>query len=462
MRDRLTKVIPCIVAMIGAATSQAQNPAGFALYADRLPTEAEAKANYTGAKHEPRYGCYAGAFIDLDDTLLQTFKDSTGKVRRLPEQFEELTGKPHATYFYYMGYGRPAATDWITKLGLENRIVHIALEPNNGLPAVKDDAYLLNLAKQLGSTQTPIFLRFASEMNGPWTKYNGNAKLYIEKFRLIAKKMHEYAPNVAMVWCPYATPVNNIPSYYPGDEHVDWVGVNIYSVTYYDQDPKQPGKNDLPINKLTYIYNKFAKRKPIMIGEYGATHFSALENKSTTDFAIKSINNMYLSLPYRFPRVKCINYFNTNNLTLEHRKNNNYAVTQNAEILDLYRRIIAKPYFLPTAASADGTMADLSVAIPVSGTYDPDLYPLTPKPVTQKQIIKGTVRLSAWIDDNLSGVTMHFFIDGRKVHIGARRDTWQYPFDTTLFTNGRLQLELVAEQNGKILGRYPISVIIQN
>lgn len=456
------KILSLLLATAISSSALAQRADGFALYVDRHPTDAEAQANFTNAKFEPRTGCYAGAFIDLDNTILETFKDSTGKVRRLPWAFESVVGKTHATYFYYMGYGRRLASDWITKLGQDGKIVHIALEPNDGLNLVMDDAYLTTLAKEMGQTKTPIFLRFASEMNGPWVKYHGNPKQYIEKFRLVAKKMREFAPNVAMVWCPYATPTNPIPSYYPGDEYVDWVGVNIYSVTFYNQDPRMSGKGVHPVEKLDYIYNRYAKKKPIMIGEYGATHFSALENTSTTEFAKKSIMGMYESLPRKYPRVKCINYFNTNNLTLEHRKNNNYAVTQNPEVLNLYRRIIGQDYFLSQPTDNQGFLADAAVQIPVSGEHPPSLYPLQPKPIVQKQELSGIVRLSGWIEDPTGAANMHFLINDKKVHVGYTKDEWFYEFDTTQFTNGRLKLELVAERSGKTLGRYPISVIIDN
>jgi hypothetical protein len=458
----LNKIIPLCALLLLPLTSQAQRQDGFALYADRYPTEAEAAANFTGAKFEPRTGCYAGAFIDLDDTILETFKDKTGKVRRLPWAFESVVGKQHATYFYYMGYGRPLATDWITKLGQDDKIVHIALEPNNGLDYVKDDEYLTNFAQQLGATETPVFLRFASEMNGPWTKYNGNPAKYIEKFRLIAKKMRTYAPNVAMVWCPYATPVSPIPDYYPGDEYVDWVGVNIYSVTFYDQNPRLSGKNDHPVEKLDYIYNRYAKKKPIMIGEYGATHFSALEDKSTTDFATRSILGIYESLPRKYPRVKCINYFNTNNLTLEHRKNNNYAVTQNPAVLALYRKIIGQPYFLSAPTDQHGYLASAFLALPVSGEKSPPLLPIQPKPVVQKQVLSDVVRLSGWIEDPTGKTNMHFYVDGVKVYVGTKKEDWAFNFDTAIYPNGRHELMLKAEKDGKTVGAYKISITISN
>lgn len=448
----------CMVAACGPVACAR----GFSIYADRFPTDQEAAANFTGAKHEPRYGCYAGAFIDLDDTIRETYTDQTGKVRKIPDLFEKLTGKSHATYFYYMGYGRPLATDWIQKLGGDSKIVHIALEPNGGLDKVKDDAYLDSLAKGLGQTDTPVFIRFASEMNGKWVKYGGNPKLYREKFQLVAKKMHTLAPNVAMVWCPYATPVDNIASYYPGDSAVDWVGVNIYSVTYYDQKKGQPGFNDHPVEKLDYIYGKYSGKKPVMVGEFGATHFSAVENASTVDFAVRSIKGMYESLPRRYPRVKCINYFNTNNLDLEHRQNNNYAVTQNRAVLELYRRLVGQDYFLSEAVDKSGFMAHSMVAIPVSGEKAPPLYPKSPMPIAEKQVFKGTVRLSGWVEDGTGKANMHFLVDGKKVYIATTRDDWGFELDTKTLSNGPHKLELKAERSGKVLGQAAVSVVIRN
>src|SRR5690606_17176725 len=108
--------------------------------------------------------------------------------------------------------------------------------------------------------KAPIFLRYASEMNGDWVKYHGDPELYREKFRLVSKVMKERAPNVAMVWCPFSTPVGSIPDYYPGDEWVDWVGVNIYSVTYLNQNLDLPAAHIAPTTHLRYIYENYAER----------------------------------------------------------------------------------------------------------------------------------------------------------------------------------------------------------
>lgn len=437
---------------------------GLGLYIDRKPTPQEAVKNYTAAKFEPRYGCYLGAFIDLDSTLTDTYLDRVGKTRRLPGQFEEKTGKAHATYFYYMGYGSRTAYDWISKLGNDGKIVHIALEPNNGLEWVKDDEYLKELANTFANTRTPIFLRFASEMNGPWTKYHGDPKLYTEKFRLVARVMHQYAPNVAMVWCPYTNPTSQIKPYYPGDDAVDWVGVNMYSVTFFDQDRNKPAKHIHPVDMLDYVYNLYSEKKPIMIGEYGATHWSALENKSTSDFARRSILALYTALPRKYPRVKCIDYFNGNNLVLEHRKNNNYAVTQNPAVLKTYKNAIEDPYFLSYVADANGYPQSNPFAVPVSGEAPAiaDLMPLSPMPLKEGQVVSGAVMFSGWAKDHTGSTHLRFKIDGNTFHLGETKDSWRVELDTSRISNGPHKIELIAQRDGKTIASKAMTINVDN
>lgn len=321
-------------------------PSEIALFVDREVEAEDVKRLYTGAKFEPEYGCYLGACIDLDPNL-PLHQDGTGRQRRLPQDFEERVGKHHASYMIYQLYGaRTFPTRWVRELGRAGKIVQIALEPNRGLEGVKDDEYLEKLAGQLASTEAPILLRFASEMNGPWTNYHGDPKLYIEKWRLVTSVMRKKAPNVAMVWCPYTTPRSLIDRYYPGDEWVDWVGVNMYSVTYYNQDRRFPGLDDHPADLLSYVYEKYSARKPIAICEYAAASYSAMEDANVPVFAEECIRSLYWALPRRYPRVKFISYFSSNNMQVEHRKNNDYSVLAQPEVIEGYREAIAPNYFL--------------------------------------------------------------------------------------------------------------------
>lgn len=297
------------------------------------------------AKHEPAKGCYLGAYIELDPSINKKLI-LDGRGRRDPATFEKIVGKPHASYFFYMGYGRPLPFEYVKALKDRGNLIQIALEPNAGLTTVQEDDYLISLADAMGASKARIFLRFASEMNGDWVRYHGDPKLYIEKWRLVHRVMAERAPNVAMVWCPYAMPLTHIDAYYPGDAYVDWVGINMYNVTYFNQNKSTPAHHIGPFDLLDPIYRKYADRKPIMIAEYGVTHYSAVENRNVRDFAVVNIDALYQGIRKRYPKVKAIYYFNTNGLALKHRRNNDYRVTTEPKVRAIYQRSIDHPHFL--------------------------------------------------------------------------------------------------------------------
>jgi hypothetical protein len=306
------------------------------------------------AAFEPETGCMIGAYIDKDP-LLTTYRTVDGREHADPLEFDAITGKKHAMYFFYQGYGRPLPKNWVAELKARAKVVHIALEPNNGLEYVRDDEYLNNLAKDMAQTGATIFLRYASEMNGAWVAYGGNPRKYIEKWRIVHRVMKRHAPNVVLVWCPYTTPRESINDYYPGDAYVDWVGVNMYNVTYFNQNPRTPAMHVKPTDMLDQVYRTYSSRKPIMICEYGVTNFSALENRPVIDYAVKCITDLYAALPVKYPRVKCINYFNANALLISHRRNNDYSVTSHPRVLEAYRKAISNPYFLSKLPSSDDT-----------------------------------------------------------------------------------------------------------
>ena len=283
--------------------------------------------------YEPATGCYVGAYVELDDNVAADIGS-----------FEQLIGKKHATYFKYVRYGQPFPYKWVQDLQSKGAVPHIAWEPNEGLDPVKDDDYLHGWAQAAARSGHPIFLRYASEMNGNWMAYSGDADRYIAKWRLVYKIMHEEAPNVIMVWAPYATPRATIPMYYPGDEYVDWVGVNLYSVLHADGDPAKPPSDD-PRELLKYVYDLFAYRKPIAICEYAATHYCTATKTECVDFAIDNMTKLYQSLQTQFPRVRMINWF-----SVDTGKNaladNNYSVTDNARVMETYQKLTGGDYFL--------------------------------------------------------------------------------------------------------------------
>ena len=360
------------------------------------------------AKWEPAYGCYVGAFIARDERLAPPFQDENHQKHYPPEAFADLTRKKHASVFCYCAYGRPFPTRWVAHLRSYGVAPHIAWEPNRGLDEVQDDAYLRTFADACARARCPIFLRFASEMNGNWTRYSGDPRRYKEKWALVKRVMERYAPNVAMVWCVNCVPETPIPAYYPGDDLVDWVGVNFYAVPFYDNDPGRPGLHENPADNLKYVYARYAAKKPIMVCEFGASHYSTADRKDRPEWSASRIKQLYSALPRLYPRVKAINIFDCDNVTyaMPGRQLNNYSVTDSDEVLAAYREAVADAYFLSEVKSGASS--------PVS---------IVPVPDAGLTVPRGILRVSAWARCYADRFSVTYSLDGRDLHTAREHGT---------------------------------------
>jgi hypothetical protein len=410
----------CAAASAGSPGAQAQ------LFIDRQLSPHELADRDTHAKYEPATGCYLGAFIDFDPSLHNLIWYG-GQSHQNPSGFEALVGKAHAMYFFYIGYGRPLPLAWIRWLGAHGKMVHIALEPNAGMEKVRDDPYLRGLADAMARSGARIFLRFASEMNGAWSVYHRDPALYRSKFRLVHDIMRRRAPNVALVWCPYQSPTHNIADYYPGDDGTDWVGVNLYSVTYHNNRRDTPCEGEHPCDLLDFVYRRYAARRPMMVCEFAATHQAACDDRPRPDFACRKLLTLYAALPRLYPRVKCINYFDSNNLNFPGGNGyNDYSVTDASEVNAAYRAAIAPPYFLDRAVGNTPQMTSRPV----------------PMPLRSGEALRGIVRLSCWARTPSDLATVRYRLDGRLLYQASRPDLWPYALDTNRISPGRHVLAL--------------------
>lgn len=295
---------------------------------------------YNSAKYEPMDGAYLGAYV-LQEVSINN--DMT--------LFNQMVGKKHVTYFKYVGYGKPFPTEWINQVKELGGIPHIAWEPNDGLDSVQDDEYLKQFAKEAGTADCPLFIRFASEMNGTWCAYSGDPVKYIDKWRLVHDVMAKEAPKAMMLWSVFTFPEYRIEQYYPGDEYVDWVGVNLYNVIYHNDDLYQGAMGEDPLRLLDFVYDTYSARKPIHISEYGVTHYTTTDDKYYNDYASLKLTRLYGNLLDRYPRVKAITYFNVNNVNetndvYQYRRINNYAITTEEELIRTYSGLIQDERYL--------------------------------------------------------------------------------------------------------------------
>ncbi len=117
----------------------------------------------------------------------------------------------------------------------ENTSVNQPAYNYDSVIAGKWDSYFREFAAEAKSYGSPVIMIPFSEMNGNWFPFggmvNGNTPAkHILAFRHIREFFRD-APNVKFGWAPNSdslpdTPENQLEKYYPGDQYVDYVGVD--------------------------------------------------------------------------------------------------------------------------------------------------------------------------------------------------------------------------------------------
>jgi uncharacterized protein (TIGR03437 family) len=116
------------------------------------------------------------------------------------------------------------------------------------------DQQIDNLIEGLRRLALPVYLRIGSEFNV--LSWGYQPAPYKQAFIRITGKLRAANLEVATVWDAGIDGVKNYFDYYPGDEHVDWFGMNIFRTVSF-RDPS-----------LTGFFNEArTRRKPVMIGE---------------------------------------------------------------------------------------------------------------------------------------------------------------------------------------------------
>jgi len=241
------------------------------------------------------HGVYPGGRSGEEDDITAADVDS----------FEAATGAKADwivfSHNWYHGRAFPRATaGWIRARGA---IPHIRLmlrssaeenrrEPLYDLRAIargRFDADLTAWGKAAAGFATPIICEFGTEMNGQWFPWNGvwnGGRRGPGRFRaayrhIIAIMRQAGAENILWVFHVNdrddpARWWNRFEAYYPGDSHIDLLGVSIYSAL----GPRDEGHQDFA-SALSRVMARFAKMAPdklVIVAEMGTDVHNRREN----------------------------------------------------------------------------------------------------------------------------------------------------------------------------------------
>ena len=163
------------------------------------------------------------------------------------------------------------------------------------------DSNIAGICRNIGSLQTPVFVRWGHEMETgdaryPWSGTNGDS--YIAAYRHFATKCRADAPKILMVWSPRGDP--GLAEYYPGKAHVDLVGLSLYELPAYDVD--QFGKVMSFRDAFTPKYNRvIAFNKTVMIAELGVS--------GDAKYQARWMAELFRNIRH-FPLLRTLVYFN--------------------------------------------------------------------------------------------------------------------------------------------------------
>jgi beta-mannanase len=277
-------------------------------------------------------GCATGAYVNGMENLVS---------------FQTMAGKDLAVALWYVHWEEAFPETDADAVSANGSVPLITWEPwishaTGTLEAIAAGSYesyvreFIQAAKDWGK---PVLLRFGHEMNGnwyPWDGYhNGADAAAAEKYK--QAWIHIYnvrqtleADNVYLVWCPNNTNIpdqswNSIAAYYPGDEYVDWIGMDGYNWGYASWQEFDAVFNSI-YQTLTDLTDK-----PLMIGEFS----SAEQGGTKADW----IRAAFSKIEALYPRVKLFCWFNIN-------KERDWRINSSASAEAAFKQAVGDSYFV--------------------------------------------------------------------------------------------------------------------
>jgi beta-mannanase len=231
------------------------------------------------------------------ETVLDNHKVFTGIFREgapanmnYINKYVEEVGKKPAMIMWYQDWAQTFPKQDALKVINYGAVPHIVWEPwywsDHSKVKLTDiidgnwDSYIRSWAKEAKAFNKPIFIRLAHEFNiegYPWGVVNQDKDhtVYIKAYRHVVDIFrNEQVSNVKWVWCfmNYSFPDeawNDWTRAYPGDNYVDWVGID-----GYNWGTTQSWSNWQVLKYLFRDQARMARKlwpnKPIMVAEFAS------------------------------------------------------------------------------------------------------------------------------------------------------------------------------------------------
>ncbi|HVD86887.1 MAG TPA: glycosyl hydrolase [Solirubrobacterales bacterium] len=204
------------------------------------------------------------------------------------------------------------------------------------------DAYIREFATKAREWGHPFFLRFNWEMNGFWFPWspgvNGNQS---DEFIAAWRHVHDIftsvgATNATWVWCPNVdlhgvlTPLSSL---YPGDDYVDWTGIDGFNWGKRRGSPGWQSFNQVYHRTYRQIVRRIAPGKPLMISEIASSDRGGSKRAW--------IKNMLAEVRHRYRKVRGLVWYDVDD------RGTNWPIEKSKRSRNAFRRGIRSGAYRP-------------------------------------------------------------------------------------------------------------------
>lgn len=263
-------------------------------------------------------------------------------------EYASMVGRQPDIVMWYRDFPQPLLySNEISNLRATGQAPMITWEPYeqslSGIAAGAYDSYLRESAQIAKSWGGPLMIRFAHEMNGtwyPWAGSNTSPETFIAAWRHVVSIFRaEGAGNVKWVWSPNVQEGSKYPisPYFPGDEWVDYVGLDGYN--WGSAEGRWQSLREVLASSYATVTQ--LSSRPVIVAETSSSETGG-------DKAAWIRNGFMSELPQSLPRVSAVIWF-------DKVQEQDWRINSSRASLDAYRAVVACSIYGGTGPCQPGT-----------------------------------------------------------------------------------------------------------
>ncbi|MDF2877805.1 MAG: hypothetical protein K0S30_901 [Clostridia bacterium] len=274
-------------------------------------------------KYEPFSGIYLGAYVEKN-------KDINKDILA----FEEIIGHTQTFKVFQYTLEEGLSSQEILKCMAQRKVPYIKL-------LLGKDFDLVPLYRMISdikaSYNVPIFIELFP-VSGRLT----NPIEYKETYQRAYEVVKKYLEQSVVVWSIDDSRLYDMPLYYPGDEFVDWAGINIY-VPQYKNGMRYTNDH---VEAVDFWYKSFQKTKPMIISSLAISHYSRVDHTYTLQDAQNKLGLFYKDILSVYPRIKGVLYIDVDMEQVSKSGKEDYRITSQKQLVEYMKKIFKSEAFL--------------------------------------------------------------------------------------------------------------------